>query len=65
MEKPLSQQQVRQIGGIWVGFCSVNFGNNELLDSMTQGIRLELGNGTKAQFWWDRWLEGGILKDMF
>ena len=32
---------------------------------MTQGIRLELGNGTKARFWWDRWLECGILKDVY
>ena len=32
---------------------------------MTQGIRLELGSGTKARFWWDRWLEDGILKDLY
>ena len=65
MEKPLYQQQVKQNGGIWAGICSFNFGNNGLLESMTEGIRLELGNGTKARFWRDRWLKASILKDMY
>ena len=65
MEKPLFQQQIKQNGGIWAGICSVNFDDNELLESMNQGIRLELGNRTKTRFWWDRLLDGGILKDMF
>ena len=48
MEKRLYQQQVNQNGSVWVGICSVNFGNNELLESMIEGIRLELEDGTKV-----------------
>ena len=55
------KQQVNQNGSVWVGICSVNFGNNELLESMIEGIRLELEDGTKVRFWRDRWLEGSIL----
>ena len=64
-ERPLSVQQLKINGGIWFEICSINFNDEDLLKSMADGIRMDLGDGKPARFWDDIWTEAGRLKDIY
>lgn len=37
----------------------------EVRSGFKDNIRCFVGDGSSTLFWWDLWLEGGIMKDMF
>ena len=65
LDKPIDMQTVKLQGGIWANICGVNFGDDNLLNSMAQGIRMELGDGNKTRFWDDNWVGNARLRESF
>ncbi|XP_029144884.1 uncharacterized protein [Arachis hypogaea] len=51
--------------GSWKDICQLQVSEPRLREKMTSGLAMELGNGRTIQFWEDRWLPAGVLKDMF
>ena len=65
MDKPIDKQIIKIQGGIWADICSINFGDVNLLNSMVDGIRMELGDGSKIRFWDDVWVGCARLRESF
>ena len=64
-KKPVCLQQVKPNGGVWPKIRNINNENERLWRSISEGIRMEVGDDRKIRFWDDVWLEYGRLRETY